>query len=130
MRIAFASSDGVTVDCHFGLAETYYVWEIDQERAVCVGKVDSNLGCDLDDKTAARARALEGCTLVYSLQIGGPAAAKLIARHIHPLKTAEQPIQQLVVKLQATLNDRPPPWLCKAMGLRPKQILAFADGED
>ncbi len=131
MRIAFASSDGVTVDRHFGLAETFYLWDIDQNRADCVGAVSNTFDGDPEDKTSARASALEGCTLVYSMQIGGPAAAKLVARHIHPLKTTtEEPIEQLVSKLQAALRGQPPPWLSKALGLPPRPVQIHADDED
>jgi nitrogen fixation protein NifX len=76
---------------------------------------------DEDDRIKARADAIEGCTLVYTVQIGGPAAAKLIARRIHPMKTGvELPIEAAVEKLQAVLRGKPPPWLRKAMGLAPE----------
>jgi nitrogen fixation protein NifX len=76
---------------------------------------------DEDDRIKARADAIEGCTLVYTVQIGGPAAAKLVARRIHPMKTgAEVPIEAAVAKLQEVLRGKPPPWLRKAMGLPPE----------
>ena len=75
---------------------------------------------DEDDRIKARAEAIEGCKLVYTLQIGGPAAAKLVARHIHPMKTGvELPIQAAVERLQEVLRGSPPPWLRKAMGIAP-----------
>ena len=64
-----------------------------------------------------RTAAIAGCAIVYTVQIGGPAAAKLVARRIHPMKTAtELPIAELVAKLQEVLRGTPPPWLRKAMG--------------
>ena len=121
MKIAFASSDGSLVDRHFGLTETFYLWDVNMQHAQCVGKIDLSADSDeKEDKITARAVALEGCTLVYSLQIGGPAAAKLVARHIHPLKTTNPVhIAELVDRLKTTLQGRPPPWLCKAMGIKP-----------
>jgi nitrogen fixation protein NifX len=119
MKVAFASSDGQAVNRHFGLTETYYLWELGRESASCVGSVSiEDADGDQEDKILARAQLLEGCTLVYSMQIGGPAAAKLVARRIHPLKTTtEVPISDLVDKLKTALQGRPPPWLAKAMGL-------------
>jgi nitrogen fixation protein NifX len=127
MKIAFASSDGSAVDRHFGLAEAFYLWEIDPERAVCIGRVDCGVNDDdQEDKINSRVNSLEGCTLVYSLQIGGPAAAKLVARHIHPLKTAtEAPVAELATKLQQILQGRPPPWLSKAMGVKQERSLSM-----
>jgi nitrogen fixation protein NifX len=50
------------------------------------------------------------------MQIGGPAAAKLVARKIHPMKTtSETPVAEIVGKLQEVLRGNPPPWLRKAM---------------
>jgi nitrogen fixation protein NifX len=131
MKVAFASSDGVTVDRHFGLSEAYYLWELDRENALCVGKIENSDVGDLEDKTLARAQALEGCTLVYSMQIGGPAAAKLVARHIQPLKTGtEQPIEVLVAKLQSALHGQPPPWLSKALGMPVKRAITITTADD
>jgi nitrogen fixation protein NifX len=131
MKIAFASSDGVAVNRHFGLAEAYYLWELDRHAASCVGSVTVDEGeGDQEGKILARARMLEGCTLVYSMQIGGPAAAKLVARHIQPLKTTtEVPILDLVEKLKVALQGRPPPWLAKALGEPVERSFSPAEDE-
>ncbi len=138
MRVAFTSTDGSKVDEHFGQATRFHVWEIGPERAEFVeivgafgsggGRAQGQAGepcpaapADEDDRIAARAQAIAGCTLVYTLQIGGPAVAKLVARHIHPMKTgAELPVAEAVRQLQGVLRGRPPPWLRKALGLLPE----------
>lgn len=119
MRIAFASSDGRVVDQHFGAAERFYLWEIGPERAEAVGRVLlASDGDEREDKILARAAALDGCTMVYTTQIGGPAAAKLVGRHIHPAKAkANTVIADAIVELQNVLRGKPPPWLRKAAGL-------------
>jgi len=49
-------------------------------------------------------------------QIGGPAAARLVAKRIHPIKSKDnEKIESIVEKLQQVLRDNPPPWLRKAM---------------
>jgi nitrogen fixation protein NifX len=132
MKVAFASSDSSSVDRHFGLAEAFCIWEVDARKAQFVRNVESlSGGEDQEDKVVARADALDGCTLVYSLQIGGPAAAKLVARHIHPMKTTNPTsIAELVEKLQVVLQGRPPPWLCKAMGIQPTVSITSTPDED
>jgi nitrogen fixation protein NifX len=73
-------------------------------------------GGDEEDRIEARSSALADCALVYVLQIGGPAAARLVAKKIHPIKSKEpEPIADVVEKLQEVLRDNPPPWLKKAM---------------
>jgi nitrogen fixation protein NifX len=136
VKVAFTSSDGRFVDEHFGMARDFFVWEVGPREAAFVSKVSAlgtseapggatcgergfAAGSDLDeeDRITARARAIAGCAIVYTLQIGGPAAAKLVARRIHPMKTgAEVPVAELVARLQEVLRGPPPPWLRKAMG--------------
>jgi nitrogen fixation protein NifX len=117
MKIAFTTSDDRTIDLHFGQATEFWIWEVGPDRAEPVGRVSPLITQgDEEDRTAARARAVAGCAIVYTVQIGGPAAAKLVARRVHPMKTgAEVPIAEVVSKLQDVLNGTPPPWLRKAM---------------
>lgn len=135
MKVAFTSSDGETIDEHFGMARDFWIWEIGPTEAAPVGKASAlassedapqgapntergfAAGSDLEeDRITARASAIAGCAIVYTVAIGGPAAAKLVARRIHPMKTGtEVPIADVVAKLQEVLKGNPPPWLRKAM---------------
>src|SRR5512133_308989 len=105
MRVAFTSSDGRVVDEHFGTAQGFWIWEVGRDEASFVARVLAiDAPEDEDDRIAARANAVAGCAIVTTLQIGGPAAAKLVARRIHPMKTdREVPIAEVVAKLQAVL---------------------------
>jgi nitrogen fixation protein NifX len=120
MKIAFTSTDGERIDQHFGQTAHFYVWDVGPDRAEFVERVSAITSADdEEDKTNARASAIAGCTIVYTMQIGGPAAAKLVARRIHPMKTgAEVPLSEAVEKLQGVLRGNPPPWLRKAMNGR------------
>ena len=117
MKIAFTSSDDETIDLHFGQASEFWIWEVGPDRAEPLGRVSPLITQgDEEDRTAARARAVAGCAIVYTVQIGGPAAAKLVARRVHPMKTGDAvPIAEVVSKLQEVLRGTPPPWLRKAM---------------
>jgi len=119
MRVAFTSSDGTTIDKHFGQVSIFDVWEVGPDHAGFVERTSAvTTAEDEEDRTIARASAVSGCTIVYTVQIGGPAAAKLVARRIHPMKTGtETPIADVVGKLQEVLRGNPPPWLRKAMGI-------------
>ncbi len=114
MKVAFTSSDGKSIDQHFGRTQDYYVWDVGAERADFLGRVSALASGDEEDRTAARANAIAGCAIVYTAQIGGPAAAKLIARRIHPLKAPQgTPVVEAVSRLQEVLRGSPPPWLRK-----------------
>lgn len=131
MKIAFTSTDGTNVNEHFGKADSFFIWEVGPNDAQFIGKVGASPGADQEDRIIARAEALVGCTLVYTMNIGGPAAAKLVARRIHPLKTGtETSIEAVVGKLQGVLRGSPPPWLRKAMGQElPPGPLKFVEDE-
>jgi nitrogen fixation protein NifX len=118
MKVAFTSSDGNFVDCHFGSSEAFFVWEVAPDKARCLGhrSVPDREGAE--ERIIARANLLVDCAIVCTAQIGGPAAAKLVARHIHPVKTAATaPVAEIVERLQGVLRRHPAPWLRKAMGL-------------
>ena len=67
-------------------------------------------GGDEEDRIAARADAAADCAIVYTMQIGGPAAAKLVARKIHPMKTStEVAVARDVGKLQEVLRGNSAP---------------------
>jgi nitrogen fixation protein NifX len=119
MLVAFTSSDGKTIDRHFGQTESFDVWEVNREQAVFCGTrtADAEALAREEDKSNARANLLADCKIVYTMQIGGPAAAKLVSRRIQPMKTnTETPITEVIDKLQEVLKGRPPPWLRKALG--------------
>jgi nitrogen fixation protein NifX len=118
MKVAFTSSNGICVDCHFGSSEAFFVWEVGQDKARCLGPRSVPDRDGQEDRIIARANLLSDCAIVCTEQIGGPAAAKLVARHIHPMKTSA-PVAEIVQRLQGVLRGQPAPWLRKAMGLAP-----------
>lgn len=79
-------------------------------EAVSVGEH----GGDEEDRIAARAKVLSDCAIVYTMQIGGPVAAKLVALKIHPMKTnSEVSLKETVERFQEVLRGNPPPGCAK-----------------
>jgi nitrogen fixation protein NifX len=120
MKIAFTTSNGETIDLHFGQCPTFHIWEVGPDEAYFLKTVTvGENGEDEEDRIAARAELLSECTIVYTVAIGGPAAAKLVARRVHPMKTnVEVSLKESVEKFQEVLRGNPPPWLRKAMDAR------------
>ena len=117
MKIAFTTSTGETIDQHFGQCQSFHIWEVGPDEAAFLETVNvGEHGGDEEDRIAARAKVLSECAIVYTMQIGGPAAAKLIALKIHPMKTnSEVSLRDTVERFQEVLRGNPPPWLRKAM---------------
>jgi len=117
MKIAFTTKTGETIDMHFGQADSFQVWEVGPEDAHFIETITvGEHGSDEEDRISARAQVLSDCAIVYTMQIGGPAAAKLVARRIHPMKTnVEVSLKESIARIQEVLRGTPPPWLRKAM---------------
>jgi nitrogen fixation protein NifX len=105
------------IDQHFGMAESFCIWEVGPEESHFVETVQvGKSGDDEEDKIASRVAVLTDCAIVYTMQIGGPAAAKVVSKKIHPMKTGkETSIAEIVEKLEEVLHGNPPPWLRKAI---------------
>ena len=129
MKIAFTSSTGELIDQHFGQTESFIIWEVGPDEAHYLETLRVGVhGSDEEDRIAARAKILSDCAIVYTMQIGGPAAAKLVAQKIHPMKTnAVVSLVETVERIQEVLRGNPPPWLRKAMNKG--QHASFLDEE-
>ena len=117
MKIAFTTTDGTIIDQHFVQCESSQIWEVGPDDAAFNESVTTEAhGPDEEDRIAARAKILADCAIVYTMQVGGPAAAKLVAQKIHPMKTnTEVSLPDTIARLQEVLRGNPPPWLRKAM---------------
>ncbi len=117
MKVAFTTSTGEVIDQHFGQCQSFHIWEVGPDEASFLESVSvGEHGSDEEDRIAARAKILSDCAIVYTMQIGGPAAAKLVAHRIHPMKTnGEVSLKETLERFQEVLRGNPPPWLRKAM---------------
>lgn len=124
MKVAFATQDMRTLDAHFAGARNLAIYDVtaDGYRFLEAVRFDgaSNQDGSHDenghDRLEPRIGALDGCTLLFVLAIGGPAAAKVVARRVHPVKLPRpEPISDVLGRIQTMLNGAPPPWLRKAL---------------
>ncbi|WP_404378740.1 nitrogen fixation protein NifX [Caenispirillum salinarum] len=139
MKIAFTTQDMKTVDAHFASARNIAVYEVDDAgyrflEAMQFDNTSNEEGKHTDDgedRIAAKIGALDGCAILFVKAIGGPAAAKVVAARVHPIKVPEpEPITQVLDRTVAMLKGTPPPWLRKALGKTDERDLSFLDEED
>ncbi|MBB3103897.1 dinitrogenase iron-molybdenum cofactor N-terminal domain-containing protein [Azomonas macrocytogenes] len=116
IRIACASDGGERLDGIFSNCTRFLIYQISprESRLIALREPGS---CRKDmDRHAYRAELLQDCQLLYTLSIGGPAAAKVVRAGVHPVKLARAlPAREIVEELQRVLATAPPPWLAKAM---------------
>ena len=121
LQVAFATTDGITVDGHFGSCEQFYIYSIDADNQLQIDIRHAEPGRGLD-KNAKRAALIEDCHLLFCASIGGPAAARVIRCGIHPMKC--KPVDDLFPSITAQLEQLQarmksgvlPPWLAKLTG--------------
>ncbi|OKH24453.1 nitrogen fixation protein NifX [Hydrococcus rivularis NIES-593] len=132
MKVAFATSDNVRINSHFGSAQSIAVYDVSSEgyNFLETKTFGGNLDEDgNEDKLVPKVTALEGCTLVYVSSIGGSAASRLLSNKITPinLRSDETEIKGMLDNLVETLNGDPPPWLRKALQLQKPKSFDFED---
>ena len=118
VKVAFATSDMKQVDQHFGAAECFVIYAVDQGRAQLLGaaqfgrlELDGN-----EDKLASKIDALDGCIAVYANAVGASAIGALKTRGIQPVKVSPGvPIEDLIASLQEELRLGPGAWLARAL---------------
>jgi len=128
MKIAFATSDGINVDEHFGRAGVFAVYEITEDgyRFLEIRKFSEGrdkaivetkgMGEVHEDRVQNKVDKLADCKIVYLTEIGGPSTARLIKKGMMPIKVREiVSIQESLQKVMETIKKSPPPWLKKAM---------------
>lgn len=90
-RIAVASTDGVTVNEHFGKADHFLIFDLEdtltlvEKRStepLSVGDPDHPFDAQKFDRISSR---LRDCSKVYMTRIGETPAAKLKAMNIEPV---------------------------------------------
>ncbi|HHD75613.1 MAG TPA: dinitrogenase iron-molybdenum cofactor biosynthesis protein [Campylobacterales bacterium] len=109
ITVAFATNDTENIDAHFGSAKAFHVYTITQEGSALASVI--GIKSKDTDKTVA---LLEGIDIVYFVNIGPTAAAKIINKGIFPIKYKEViSIEEELTKLQVMLGTNPPPFIKK-----------------
>lgn len=117
MKVAFATSNGISIDQNFRKARSFTIWHIRSDEAYYVNCVSIREDADDDDgKNVIRVNALQGCTIVCAREICGPSAARLVSGRIHPIRNRSIiTVETMIGRLQAVLRTTPAPWIRKAI---------------
>lgn len=150
IKIAFATTDMVHVNQHFGSARSFALYAVDPEQAEMLEAAqfgdlaqDGNDDCkdaggralhgaSAEGKLAEKIQLLNGCAAVYCQAIGASAIKQLVAQGIQPIKVHEgSTIKELIGDLQSEMKSGPSTWLAKAIsqhkGSDPERFNAMAE---
>jgi nitrogen fixation protein NifX len=126
IRVAVASNSGEQLDGHFGSCARFLIYQLSPGECRLIALRSAAGGDDGDDKTAHRAGLVADCQVLFTQSIGGPAAAKVVKRGVHPIKQPlGGPARAVLADLQGVLAGSPPPWLARVMGRDAKSLAPF-----
>ncbi|MEA3499204.1 MAG: NifB/NifX family molybdenum-iron cluster-binding protein [Campylobacterota bacterium] len=111
IKVAFATNDNENIDAHFGSAKQFNIYDIskDEYTASTIIKIQQK---DMDNTISL----LKGCDIVYFINIGVAAAARIINNGIFPIKYKEVvSIDEELEKLKTMLNGKPAPFIQKIL---------------
>jgi nitrogen fixation protein NifX len=118
LKVAFATSDMVTVNQHFGSAKSFAVYAINRDASQLLEAAQFGVLAQdgNEDKLSVKIDLLADCAAVYCQAIGASAINQLIAKGIQPVKVHEgSKIADLLKDLQNELIVGPSTWLAKAI---------------
>ncbi|WP_413282656.1 dinitrogenase iron-molybdenum cofactor N-terminal domain-containing protein [Vibrio sp. MA40-2] len=116
LRVAVTSNQGELLNGHYGSCLRVLVYEVNQysHQLVDVRVVNNDLHGEA--RTDHMLTLLAECQLLFTLSIGGPAAARVTRANIHPVK---KPVPTSCSDILSDLNEviahNPPPWMKKMM---------------
>ena len=127
LRVAFSSSDGLTVNGHFGNCHLFFIYQITNQGSQLID-IRHFVADEAQEDNETRARLLHNCHLLFCEAIGGPAAARVIRHGIHPVKIKkDNRISTQLDALQELMQGQLPPWLAKALGRKDDLGKRFSD---
>jgi nitrogen fixation protein NifX len=119
MKVAFASTNGKHLDCHFGQCPSFSIFEFSEEgykwlesRSVLEPPPEA----EETDRIGQRLQTILDCKLLFVNSIGNDAAKRVMKAGIMILKSDQgtEVISQLE-KMYFMLKERTPLWLTKAL---------------
>ena len=135
LRIAFATSDGATVNDHFGWGMDFLLFDVNQAGFKKSGQItfvpEEKDEAEHSERNFVKAEALAHCHIVYAAAIGGPVAAKLTQRKIQPMVVKEEAKIETLLHQFQTMLAKPPLWIQKLIGKEdPNRFDAFEEDEE
>lgn len=116
VKVAFFTNDLKKVDAHFGSGEQFVVYDVDANGYALSGVIATG-----EERTEGRVELLEheNVDIMYCVEIGPAAAAKVVNSRIFPIKYKEVvSIESELDKLSAMLATNPPPFIKKILEAR------------
>ncbi len=125
LTVAITSNQGEMINGHYGSCLRVLVYEVNAatHQLVDIRQVQSGLSGEA--RAEHMLTLLKGCQMLFTLSIGGPAAARVTRANIHPVKKAvPEEAGPAMQSLSAVIANNPPPWIAKLLGIETHAVLS------
>ncbi len=116
VKVAFFTNDLKNIDAHFGSGEQFAVYDVDANGYSLHGVIPTG-----EERTEGRVEMLinEHVDIMYCVEIGPAAAAKVVNGKIFPIKYKQVVnIEDELEKLTSMMATNPPPFIKKILEAR------------
>lgn len=116
LRVAITSNQDQLLNGHFGTSLRVLIYEVNASHYQLVDVLPVEDDLKGEQRTEAILSLIKGCQILFTLSIGGPAAAKVTRAYIHPVKKLHPvDVSEVLTELTKVIANNPPPWIQKAL---------------
>ncbi|MFN1549261.1 NifB/NifX family molybdenum-iron cluster-binding protein [Vibrio natriegens] len=117
LTVALTSNQGEMVNGHYGSCLRILIYEVNETEFQLIQVSEVNREWQGEERALHLVELIKGCQILFTLSIGGPAAARVTRANVHPIKRPQAVEAKTVMEeLQVMLANTPPPWIQKLLG--------------
>lgn len=118
MKIAFASTDNIHINQHFGWCERFFIYTVTQDSYSYDKEINSSENKnDEVEKLEYKISSLDNADILYVAQIGPKASMMVQSAGIFSIKSSseDEKITDAISRLQQLMQEDTPIWLRRIM---------------
>ncbi len=118
LTVALTSNQGEMVNGHYGSCMRVLIYEVNESTHQLVEVREMPTEKTGEERAIAMLDRVRDCHMLFTLSIGGPAAARVTRANIHPIKKmTPMSAQEVLSDLSNVIATNPPPWIKRILGI-------------
>ncbi len=118
LKVALTSNQGEMLNGHYGSCLRVLVYEVSATEHQLVEVRTMPTEKKGEERAVAMLDRIRDCHMLFTLSIGGPAAARVTRANIHPIKKlTPMSTEEVLADLSNVIATNPPPWIKRILGL-------------
>ncbi len=118
LKVALTSNQGEMVNGHYGSCLRVLIYEVNESEHQLVEVREMPTEKKGEERAIAMLDRVRDCHMLFTLSIGGPAAARVTRANIHPIKKmTPMSAEEVLSDLSNVIATNPPPWIKRILGI-------------